>query len=90
MSNKEEETISNNKNNNNDDKLINDQYEIMSKLGEGNFSIVYLSTHKLTKERVAIKVLDKTKIKNISDKTRIEREISILKKLHHFNIIYIN
>ena len=89
MSNKEEETISNNKNNSNDDKLINDQYEIMSKLGEGNFSIVYLSTHKLTKERVAIKVLDKTKIKNISDKTRIEREISILKKLHHFNIINI-
>ena len=81
MSNKEEETISNNKNNSNDDKLINDQYEIMSKLGEGNFSIVYLSTHKLTKERVAIKVLDKTKIKNISDKT--------LKKLHHFNIINI-
>ena len=72
MSNKEEETISNNKTNNNE-KLINEQYEIMSKLGEGNFSIVYLSTHKLTKERVAIKVLDKTKIKNISDKTRIER-----------------
>ena len=88
MSNKEEETISNNKNYNNT-KLINDQYEIISKLGEGNFSIVYLSTHKLTKERVAIKVLDKTKIKNISDKTRIEREISILKKLHHFNIINI-
>ena len=88
MSNKEEETISNNKTNNNE-KLINEQYEIMSKLGEGNFSIVYLSTHKLTKERVAIKVLDKTKIKNFSDKKRIEREISILKKLHHFNIINI-
>ena len=84
--NEKEDKNSNNKNNNNNIDL-NQYYEIDSKLGEGNFSSVYLSTHILTKERVAIKVLEKSKIQNNSDKIRIEREINVLKKLHHYNII---
>ena len=84
--NEKEDKNSNNKNNNNNIDL-NQYYEIDSKLGEGNFSSVYLSTHILTKERVAIKVLEKSKIQNNSEKIRIEREINILKKLHHYNII---
>ena len=87
MNNNEKEVKNSNNKNNNNNIDLNQYYEIDSKLGEGNFSSVYLSTHILTKERVAIKVLEKSKIQNNSDKIRIEREINVLKKLHHYNII---
>ena len=62
-------------------------YKIVRKLGEGMFSAVKLATHSLTGEQVAIKILEKTKISKIEDKERINREISIMKKLRHFNVV---
>lgn len=61
-------------------------FKIGRKLGEGMFSTVKLATHSLTNEQVAIKMLEKTRISNREDKERINREIAIMKKLHHFNI----
>ena len=63
------------------------QYTLGEKLGEGTFGVVYLGTHILTKEKVAIKIIEKKKLRNEKDKNRLKREISILKKLHHINII---
>ena len=57
------------------------------KLGEGTFGVVRIATHILTNEKVAVKILNKKRITEKSDKTRIEREIKILKLLHHNNII---
>ena len=69
-------------------KTISDiHYKIVRKLGEGMFSAVKLATHSLTGEQVAIKILEKTKISKIEDKERINREISIMKKLRHFNVV---
>ena len=67
-------------------KIAEIHYKITRKLGEGMFSTVKLATHSLTGEQVAIKILEKTRITKIEDKERINREIAILKKLHHFNI----
>ena len=64
-----------------------DQYKLGEKLGEGTFGTVYLATHKLTKQKVAIKIIEKKKLRKEIDKVRLEREITILKKLHHSNII---
>ena len=64
-----------------------DQYKLGEKLGEGTFGTVYLATHKLTKQKVAIKIIEKKKLRKEIDKIRLEREITILKKLHHSNII---
>ena len=61
-------------------------FKMTKKLGEGRFSIVKLATHSLTNQEVAIKILDKTKISNLQDKERINREIKIMKKINHFNI----
>ena len=61
-------------------------YKIGKKLGEGMFSTVKLGTHSLTNEQVAIKIVEKAKISKIEDKERINREISILKKVNHYNI----
>ena len=57
------------------------------KLGEGTFGVVRIATHILTNEKVAVKILNKKRINEKSDKTRVEREIKILKLLHHNNII---
>lgn len=44
-------------------------------LGEGTFGKVKLGTHLLTGEKVAVKILEKSKIKDNSDVERISREI---------------
>ena len=65
------------------------QFILGKKIGEGTFGIVTLATHILTGEKVAIKILDKKRILEHSDKTRLEREIKILKVLHHNNIVHL-
>ena len=54
------------------------------KLGEGGFAKVRLATHLVTKQLVAIKVLDKIKLDK--ELPRIYNEIKCLKKLRHKNI----
>ena len=67
------------------DEQIGD-FLIERKLGEGTFGKVRLGRHKLTKEEVAIKILEKSRIE-YSDVKRVKTEIKILKSLHHKNII---
>ena len=70
------------------DELLS-EYIIKETIGKGTFSIVKLGINKITKEKVAIKILRKNKIIHKEDVERIEREISILKKLSHINVIKI-
>ncbi|KAL4433487.1 hypothetical protein ABPG74_002884 [Tetrahymena malaccensis] len=62
-------------------------YILGKKLGEGTFGKVKLATHILTGEKVAIKILEKDRIIDVSDVERVSREIHILKLLRHSNII---
>ena len=71
----------------NDDFLSD--YEIKETIGKGTFSVVKLGINKITKEKVAIKILKKKKMQKSKDKSRLEREISILKRLNHINVIKI-
>jgi len=56
-------------------------------LGQGTFGKVRLGTHLITGEKVAIKILEKDKIKDQSDVERVTREIHILKIVRHPNVI---
>ena len=67
-------------------ELLSD-YQIKQTIGKGTFSVVKLGINKITKEKVAIKILKKKRITNSSEMSRLEREISILKKLNHINLI---
>ena len=61
------------------------------KLGSGSFSEVYLGKHKITNNKVAIKIIYLDKKNNIIKKEKImnkmEQEITIMKQLNHHNIV---
>ncbi|XP_030048054.1 serine/threonine-protein kinase NIM1 [Microcaecilia unicolor] len=61
-------------------------YRVRGEIGNGNFSHVKLGIHSLTKEKVAIKILDKTKLDQKTQRL-LSREISSMEKLHHPNVI---
>jgi 5'-AMP-activated protein kinase catalytic alpha subunit len=56
-------------------------------IGEGTFGKVKLAVHVPTGEKVAIKILEKGRIKEQADVRRVNREIKILKKTRHGNVI---
>ena len=74
----------------NEDNESIKEYTIKGIIGSGAFSIVRSGVNKKTKERVAIKILDKSKIMNQKDYTKIIREINMLKSLNHPNVIKIH
>lgn len=62
-------------------------YVIGKTIGEGTFGKVKLGIHTLTGEKVAVKILQKDKIKENADVERVTREIFILKLIRHPHII---
>ena len=63
-----------------------DLYDVKQKLGNGKFGLVKLGVNKQTKEKVAIKIMNKTKMDS-SDIELMRTEIEILKICQHPNII---
>uniref|UniRef100_A0A8C8FZI7 non-specific serine/threonine protein kinase n=1 Tax=Oncorhynchus tshawytscha TaxID=74940 RepID=A0A8C8FZI7_ONCTS len=61
-------------------------YEIERTIGKGNFAVVKLATHIITKAKVAIKIVDKTQLDDENLK-KIFREVQIMKMLRHPHII---
>jgi len=56
-------------------------------IGEGTFGKVKKAVHILTDEFVAIKILEKCRIIDVTDVERVSREIHILKLIRHPHII---
>ena len=72
---------------NEENSNILSEYELKGTLGKGTFSEVKLGINKYSKEKVAIKILEKTKINQANDYSKINREIHMLKTFFHMNII---
>ncbi|VAI77298.1 unnamed protein product [Triticum turgidum subsp. durum] len=66
------------------------RYEQVKLLGEGNFAKVYLARHMDTKEEVAIKVMDKEKLIKLGAVQQIKREIAVMRRLRHPNIVQLH
>ena len=62
-------------------------YEIISHIGEGGMATVYLAKQQSMNRQVAIKVLPKHFIKDDTYMERFKREVDIVSKLEHRNII---
>uniref|UniRef100_H3BBZ1 non-specific serine/threonine protein kinase n=1 Tax=Latimeria chalumnae TaxID=7897 RepID=H3BBZ1_LATCH len=61
-------------------------YDIEKTLGKGNFAVVKLARHRVTKTQVAIKIIDKTRLDPVNLE-KIYREVQIMKLLNHPHII---
>ncbi|KAI8906750.1 kinase-like domain-containing protein [Gorgonomyces haynaldii] len=62
-------------------------YEILKTIGEGSFAKVKLAIHRLTKAKVAIKVIDKTKLPDEYAIKNIHREAQIMRMMDHPNVL---
>jgi len=63
------------------------KYKLLSLLGSGGMSAVYLAEHTLMKRRVAIKVLPQSRIEDTSYLERFHREAQAVATLDHPNIM---
>ncbi|CDQ59234.1 unnamed protein product [Oncorhynchus mykiss] len=61
-------------------------YDIERTLGKGNFAVVKLARHRITKTEVAIKIIDKSQLDAVNLE-KIYREVQIMKMLDHPHII---
>ncbi|XP_019170174.1 PREDICTED: CBL-interacting serine/threonine-protein kinase 12-like [Ipomoea nil] len=67
--------------------LLLGRFEVGRLLGHGTFAKVYQARNVKTDESVAIKVIDKEKILKVGLIGHIKREISILRRVRHPNIV---
>jgi len=56
-------------------------------LGKGSFGKVKEALHVVSNEKIAVKILEKDRIQDQSDEVRVKREMEILLKVHHANVV---
>jgi len=64
-----------------------DNYKFVKLIGKGAFGKVTLGIHKLTGKYVAIKTIEKSQMKDDFSRKKVFREVYILKKIRHGNVI---
>ena len=65
----------------------NDNYKFVKLIGKGAFGKVMLGIHRLTGKYVAIKIIEKSHMKDEFSRKKVFREVYILKKIRHANVI---
>ncbi|HEV3386982.1 MAG TPA: serine/threonine-protein kinase [Gemmata sp.] len=63
------------------------QYKILSRLGNGNMGVVYLCEHNIMSRKVAVKVLQKRRAKDVVALERFLREARASATLDHPNVV---
>jgi MAP/microtubule affinity-regulating kinase len=66
---------------------ILENYQFWSDLGRGSYALVKFATNTKTGEKVAIKIYEKSKLEDPMLRKNLSREIKVLKRLTHPNII---
>ncbi len=61
-------------------------YDLEETIGRGHFAVVKLARHVFTGERVAVKVIDKTKLDEVS-KAHLFQEVRCMKLVQHPNVV---
>ena len=64
---------------------IEDVYTVGEKIGDGNFAVVRIGTNKDTKQKHALKIIDRKKI--VGKENMLKDEIRIMKACDHGNIV---
>ena len=61
-------------------------YDLEETIGKGHFAVVKLARHVFTGEKVAVKVIDKTKLDDVS-KAHLFQEVRCMKLVQHPNVV---
>ena len=61
-------------------------YDLEETIGEGHFAVVKLARHVFTGEKVAVKVIDKNKLDEVS-KAHLFQEVRCMKLVQHPNVV---
>lgn len=69
--------------------IISKNYQLKDEIGSGTFGKVYLGTHTPTNSPIAIKILDKSKIKDKADFDRVCRELTISQTIMHPHLVHL-
>lgn len=67
-------------------RKIAESYELKKTLGRGHFAVVKLAHHVFSGEKVAVKVIDKTKMDRISA-DHLYHEVTCMKLVQHPNVV---
>ena len=62
-------------------------YVLGEVVGEGGFCKVRLGIHQVSGAKTAVKLIDKSKLSSETDRKRVGREIRVLKRLTHPNVV---
>ena len=65
---------------------LND-FIVIKELGSGSYGHVFLAQHKITQVKYAIKAIDKRSAVNIQEMPYFIREIDIMYRVHHPNVV---
>ena len=79
-------TMSLKKKSNRYDGKIAGLYDLEETIGRGHFAVVKLARHVFTGERVAVKVIDKTKLDDVS-RDHLFQEVRCMKLVQHPNVV---
>ena len=64
-----------------------EDYKFIREIGKGSYASVKSAIHKSTGKKYAIKIYEKYKLMDPAKKAAVKREIQILKKIEHENIV---
>ncbi|XP_051132279.1 CBL-interacting serine/threonine-protein kinase 6-like [Andrographis paniculata] len=72
-----------------DEKLgfLHGKYELGRVIGHGSFAKVYVARNLQTGKSVAMKAVDKEKVIRVGMMEQVKREISVMKMIHHPNVV---
>ncbi|KAI5645359.1 protein kinase domain-containing protein [Phthorimaea operculella] len=68
------------------DAKIAGLYDLLDTLGSGHFAVVKMARHVFTGEKVAVKVIDKSKLDSVS-KSHLFQEVRCMKLVQHPNVV---
>jgi SNF-related kinase len=69
-----------------ENQQVSDLYEFEETIGQGHYAVVKLARHIFTGEKVAIKIIDKIKLDEVS-REHLFQEVKCMKLVQHSNVV---
>ena len=64
-----------------------DNYILGKQIGQGAYAVVRIGVAKQSNQKLAIKIYDKSKLSDINRRKSVRREIKLMERMRHGNIV---